>query len=221
MKWKINELRPHFLLGVFLGSIILPSSIFAANTPPISKLTATTHTPGYLEIIGAGSLSNVRAGNGSLGVTSSETDTLQQTNNNKWNSLGAQLGLGYVYFLGDATEYSTKTQWFPMFEPQVNVYFNKYENLGNVFRFGNSANNELTYNMPIYSTRLMLDGALTIVSYKESSAFVIAGIGNSWNRIGYKDYDGSGAPCTNQSVHLSNHSRSHFVWELGAGLYHK
>ena len=35
---------------------------------------------GYFELIGAGSLSAVDAGDGLLGVTSSETDTLVQTN---------------------------------------------------------------------------------------------------------------------------------------------
>jgi outer membrane autotransporter protein len=176
------------------------------------------HTPGYFEVIGAASLSKVRAGNAQLGVTSDETDTLVQTNRNAWRSWGAQLGLGYVYFIGDAQRYFDGAQWFPMIEPELNVYYNNYKNRGDVYRFGNAAFNQLTYNMPIRSTRLMLDAALTVVSYRQLSAYGIAGIGNAWNRVAYRDTTNSGDTCNTQQVSLNNLRKSRFVWELGAGV---
>lgn len=179
--------------------------------------TAPHHTPGYFELIGAPSLSKVDPSS-TLGVTSSETDTLQQRNMSNWNSWGGQLGVGYVYFIGNALRYSEHLQWFPKFEPEANVYYNNYKNHGDVYRFGSSAFNQLKYNMPIRSTRLMLDGALTIVSKRGFSTYVIAGIGNAWNRVGYRDTVNAGDVCNTQPISLSNHITSHFAWEAGVGL---
>jgi len=176
------------------------------------------HTPGYFEAIAAGSVSQVNAGNGHLAVTSSETDKLVQTNNNSLNSWGGQLGLGYVYFISKAKRYSNHVQWFPVIEPELNVYYNDYQNKGDVYRFGSAAFNELTYNMPIHSTRVMLDAALTVASYKRFSTYLIAGIGDSWNRVGYSDKDNSGDMCDTQNVHLNTHTSSNFVWEAGVGV---
>ena len=172
---------------------------------------------GYFELIGAGSLSAVDAGDGLLGVTSSETDTLVQTNENDWNSWGGQFGVGYVYFRANAQKYAERTQWFPMIEPEVNVYYNRYQNKGDVYRFGSPTYNELTYNMSINSTRLMLDGALTVVSKRQWSTYVIGGIGNAWSRVKYSDSDKSGDPCVLANLSLNGHDSSRFVWEVGAG----
>jgi opacity protein-like surface antigen len=198
---------------VFCVLICAFNTSFAAIS---SVPTIRAHTPGYFEVIGAGSISNVDA-DGSIAVTSSETDTLHQTNNNAWNSWGGQLGVGYVYFLGHAVEYSDKVQWFPTFEPELNVYFNKYKNSGQVWRFGSPAFSQLTYDMPIYSTRLMLDGALTVISRSEYSAYVIGGIGGAWNRAKYSDKANAGLTCATTSISLNKNARPHFVWEVGAG----
>jgi opacity protein-like surface antigen len=214
MKW-MNGCRPLLLSYTFL---CVCSAAFAAAPSPKGISKIPTHTPGHFEVIGAGSLSNVNASNGTLTVTSSERDKLNQTNDNAWTSWGGQLGAGYVYFIGHAVEFSNTVQWFPTIEPELNVYFNKYNNAGQVWRFGSPAFNQLTYNMPIYSTRLMLDGALTVISKSESSAYVIGGIGNSWNRAKYSDKDNSGDVCNTASIGLNGHSRSHFVWEVGAGV---
>jgi len=196
---------------------------FAAAHPPKSGykgeelVPIQVASPGYFDVIGAVSISKVHAGNGYLGVTSSETDTLKQTNSSNWNSWGGQFGAGYVYFLGNAQRYSDCWQWFPMLEPEVNLYYDDYKNKGDVLLFGDPALNDATYNMPIHSTRLMLDAALTIVSKREYSTYVIAGIGDAWNRVGYSDSANGSAPCIT-NLNLSNHSSSHFVWEVGAGV---
>lgn len=202
MKKMLSPFCPLLLYPLMLTS----PAVFAA------------HTPGYFDVIAAGSISQVKAGNGRMGITSDETDTLVQTNDNNWNSWGGQLGLGYVYFLGNSQRNSEQLQWFPMFEPELNVYYNRYKNKGNVYRFGSPEFNDLTYSMPFQSTRVMLDGALTIESWRQFSTYVIGGIGNSWNRIGYSDAFKSSDGCSVQNLSLSNKTSSKFVWELGAGI---
>lgn len=114
------------------------------------------------------------------------------------------VSLGYVYFISHAKRYSEKVQWFPMVEPELNVYYNVYQNSGDVYRFDSAAFNELTYNMPIHSTRLMADVALTIASWRKFSVYGIAGIGNAWNRISYRDVDNSNDTCSTQNLSLNN-----------------
>lgn len=62
----------------------------------IATATFAAPSPAHLEVIGAVSASKIQAGNSLLGITSSETDTLVQTNNDfrHWNSWGLQMGLG-------------------------------------------------------------------------------------------------------------------------------
>lgn len=170
------------------------------------------------DLIGAAGVAQLYAGNGELGVTSSETDKLVQTNRGDWNTFAAQLGAGYVHYFRDAKRYNERTRWFSAIEPEVNVYYLGSSNVnGDVWRFDSSDFNQLTYNMPIKSTRLMFDTALTIVSRKWLSLYGIAGIGKAWNRFGYSDSD-KGLSCPDQVLVLDSNSRSNLAWEAGAGL---
>jgi opacity protein-like surface antigen len=175
--------------------------------------------PNHFEVIGAVGIANLMAGDGYLGVTSSETDRLVQTNRNDWSTFTGQLGIGYVYYLNGAQQYSENTQWFPWIEPELNGYYLARNSItGDVWRFGSPAFNDMTYNMPIESTRLMFDTALTVVSKKQYSLYAIGGIGNAWNRVGYSDKDNNGIPCADQFLNLGATTRSNFAWEAGAGL---
>ena len=142
----------------------------------------------HFEVIGAGGIAKLNAGNSQLGVTSSETDTLHQTNSNSWNTLAGQLGVGYVYYFRNAQQYPEHVQWFSSIEPQLNLYQLSSNSIdGNVLRFNNPNFNQLTYDIPFHSTRLMLDAALTVATWKKLSLYAIAGIGNAWNRASYSD----------------------------------
>ena len=176
-------------------------------------------TSNHLDIIGALGIASLDVGDGYLGVTNSETDRLVQTNGNKWNTLAAQLGVGYVYYLNNYNPLSDQVQWFTTIEPELNGYYLGRSSIkGDVWRFSRPDFNDMTFNMPIESYRLMLDGALTIVSRKQYSLYAIGGIGNAWNRAGYSDADRSGIPCTDQFLNLDSTTRSSFAWEAGAGL---
>lgn len=173
----------------------------------------------HFEIIGGPGIAKLKAGDSTIGVTSSEVDKLVQTNSSSWNTLALQLGLGYVGYFGQSQQYSDSVQWFPSYEPELNLYYlgtNSIE--GDVWRFGNPAYNQLTYDIPVHSTRLMFDMALTVFSWKAVSLYGIAGLGNAWTRISYSDVSNSDADCINQQVSLDSKTRSQFAWEAGAGL---
>jgi outer membrane autotransporter protein len=185
---------------------------------PCQKIIPCCHTPGHFDVIGGVSLSKVQANGGQLGVTANEIDRLVQTNQNQWNSWGAQLGLGYVYYIGNAKKLSSEVQWFPMIEPEINLYYSDYQSNGQVYRYNSVAFNDLTYEMPVPSTRVMLDLAVTVVSWCRFSTYAIGGIGNAWNRVSYSDSVNSGDTCDLQTLNLHSRTNSNFAWELGAGV---
>ena len=162
-------------------------------------------------------IAGLRANDTNLGVTESETDKL--VNKDAWGTFAAQLGIGYVYYFRDSQQYSDQTQWFPSIEPELNVYYLGGNSglKGDVWRYGESQYNDLTYKASVNSVRLMFDAALTIVSHKHFSLYAKGGIGDAWNRMGYIDKDNDGLP-TNQRLNLNSHARSNFAWEVGGGL---
>ncbi|KTD09354.1 SPOR domain-containing protein [Legionella jamestowniensis] len=176
-------------------------------------------SPNRFEVLGALGIANLRADNSRLGVTSFEIDTLVP-NNNKWNTFAAQLGVGYVYYFGDAQRHSDEVQWFPSIEPQVNGYYldGNSSIQGEVWRFESSEFNGLSFKSSVQSTRLMFDTALTIVSRQYYSLYVIGGIGNAWNRLSYKDSDNEDGSCSIGNLNLNSRTHSNFAWEAGGGL---
>ncbi len=129
IKPTINGLR--FLS---LSCLALSSSVFAGSMGAM-----TVADPSHFEIIGAAGIANLRLNDGTLGVTSSETDRLKQTNRNDWDSFTGQVGIGYVYYFSGKQQYSESTQWFPSIEPQVNGYYIAKDTLrGDVWRFGDA-----------------------------------------------------------------------------------
>lgn len=173
----------------------------------------------HIDIIGALGVASLSVNDGYLGVTSSEIDRLVQTNGNDWNTFAAQAGIGYVYYLRNYDPFSDQAQWFTAIEPELNGYYLGQSSIkGDVWRFGSPEFNDMTFNMPIDSYRLMLDGALTVVSKKQYSLYAIGGIGNAWNRVGYSDADRNGIPCADQFLDLNSTTHSSFAWEVGAGL---
>ncbi|MEO8965196.1 MAG: outer membrane beta-barrel protein, partial [Gammaproteobacteria bacterium] len=185
----------------------------------IYKDAPTPKNHDHFEVIGAGGTAKLNQGNSSFAVTSSESDTLHQTNASDWNTLAAQLGVGYVHYLHGAERYPKHIQWFPMVEPELNGYYLASNSIkGNVWRFNDSAYSQSTYDIPIHSTRLMLDAALTVMAYKKFSLYGLGGLGEAWNRISYSDSGTGSSACPDQNVSLSSNTRSSFAWELGAGL---
>lgn len=222
MKIKINEL----LLS--LTCLSLSFSVFASTThvksPPRSNKTHSNYkgevapvSVNHFELIAAGGVGAANVANSYLQVTSSETDTLKQTNSSQWNDPIGQLGAGYLFYLRGGPRISNDWRWFPIIEPMLNVYYSQLNVKGDVYRFEDPAFNEFSYNSVIQSTRLMLEAALTIVSKKQFSLYALAGIGESWNRISYND-QGATSPCPITAVDLDKRNQSNFAWDLGAGV---
>lgn len=172
----------------------------------------------HFEVIGAPGIAKLSAGNSYLQVTSQETDTLVQTNSSQWSSYSAQLGVGYLRYFCDPNRSYDRVHWFSSVEPEVNLYYLGSDSIdGVVNRFGNPNWGQLNYDMPVRSTRLMLDMALNIVAYKHLSFYGIAGIGHAWNRVAYHD-SAADVDCPPQTLNLNYKTSSNFAWEAGPGL---
>lgn len=82
-----------------LSSAIVCGSVFASGAGNKYRYKddriykdASAASQDRFRIIAAGGIAKLNGGNSQLGVTSSETDTLVQTNSNNWNTPAAQLG---------------------------------------------------------------------------------------------------------------------------------
>ncbi len=207
-------MKPTGLRCLSLSCLALSSSVFAGSMGAM-----TTSNPSHFEVIAAAGVANLRLHDGTLGVTSSETDRLVQTNRNDWDNFTGQVGIGYVYYFPGKQQYSESTQWFPSIEPEINGYYIGKDTIkGDVWRFGSADFNQMTFKMPVQSTRLMFDTALTIVSKKQYSLYAIGGIGGAWNKASYRDFDRDIVPCVNQALNLGSASHADFSWEAGAGF---
>jgi opacity protein-like surface antigen len=225
MKFQLKGLAYIFFSSLVLSAPVLAStavvthSYYKGESTARNIASAPINSVDKFEIIGGLGIAKLRAGNAELAVTRSETDRLKQTNANSFNTTATQLGVGYVHYFVNTQQYPDQILWFTSIEPELNFYTLTGGSIkGNVWRFGNSNFNQLSYEIPVRSMRLMLDAALTVASYNQLSLYGIAGIGNAWNRISYKDQDGSSDSCANQNLSLDGNTSSHFAWEVGAGL---
>jgi opacity protein-like surface antigen len=226
------EMRELFLS---LTCLSLSFSVFAATqnvqTPTSHRyVTPKTHatykgeidpvyeSPSHFELIGAGGIAAASVASSYLQVTSSETDTLKQTNSNQWNDPAVQLGAGYVFYLVNGPRISNDWRWFPTIEPMLNLYYSRLDVKGDVYRFEDPAFNDFSYRSVIQSTRLMVDGALTIVSKGPFSLYVLGGVGESWYRISYSDQGTSSPPCSLSAVDLDDRNKNSCAWDLGGGV---
>jgi opacity protein-like surface antigen len=189
----------------------LVNSEISSNIVPIKN--------DHYEIMAAPGIANLKADNlTNVVATSSETDTLEQTNSDTWKTFAPQLGAGFIHYFSDYDAYSSNVQWFTSIEPELNIYYLSSSNIaGTVSRFGDAAFGQLAFNMPTQSTRLMLDIALTIAAYNQFSIYGIGGIGSAWNRISYDDKDDSGSTCA-LGLSLNKRTNNDFAWEGGAGV---
>lgn len=207
MKSKLKGLKHFFFCFALSGSVF-------AGAMGIIVPASSNH----FEVTGALGVAGLGVSNGFLGVTSSETDRLVQTNRYDWNTFAGQLGLGYVFYVPGAQLYSEKVQWFSSLEPELNGYYLSRTNLiGEVRRFGSPNFNEMTYKIPVESYRLMFDTALTVASFEQYSLYAKGGVGTAWNRTSFRATDKNGTPDKNQHLNL-NATHSSFAWEAGAGL---
>jgi opacity protein-like surface antigen len=204
---------------IFIGLWIVNCSLFAAPPDGSVDEDGNAFHKDHFEIIGAPGIANLKADNLSdLGVTRSENDTLAQTNNSVWNTFAAQLGAGFIHYFPNGQAYSDNVQWLPSIEPELNLYYLSSNSIdGTVSRFGNAAYGQLDFDIPVRSTRLMLDIALTLVTYKQLSLYGIGGIGGAWNSIDYHDEDNSGSTCV-LGLSLNTQKNNDFAWEGGVGI---
>jgi len=189
-------------------------------TVTVSSFSASSHQQtsiakdngSHIEWILAGGVAGVHTRDSQMQVTSTEIDTLDQTNSYRWDNATGQLGLGYVYYMVDGPRISEDLRWFPTVEPMLNLYYSNLDVKGDVYRFKSVFLNDLDYKTTIRNTRLMLDVALTIVSKCKYSLYGVLGIGEGWSRLSYRDYAGS-----TTRLNLNTENENNVVWNIGAG----
>lgn len=169
----------------------------------------------YWEISFLGGPAILHAQNTVLEVTNIESDKTFQKNQGNWKYWTAELGLGYAIPLYGVTRYSNQIQWFPIIEPQINAYYLQGNVEGNVRLYYQYPSNLINdYTIEFDSTRLMFDAALTFFSWHTISVNGIAGIGPSWNRVGYSSKQAEHC----DEVFLDKHTRTNFAYEFGGSI---
>jgi len=166
----------------------------------------------YVDVIFAGGIAGVHTRDSHMRVTSTEIDTLAQTNSYQWDDGTGKLGLGYVYYMVDGPRISDELRWFPTIEPMLNLYYSNLDVNGDIYRFNSVLLNDLRYSTTIKNTRLMLDVALAIVSQGKYSLYALLGIGEGWSRLSYRDRLGDAT-----RISLNTDNETNVVWEWGVG----
>lgn len=149
---------------------------------------------------------NLSVGDSQIEVSELETDTLHQTNNGNVNQFS--FGVGYAMPLND--------RWFTEIKPMLNFYYFTHVVAGRVYRYEDPLFDNYQYEVSLNSSRLMLDVYLNVLAIQRFSLFILGGVGDSWNRVGYQDKPIYDVP--NGGISLVDQTNNGFVWEGGAGL---
>lgn len=137
--------------------------------------------------------------NAKLAVTTTETDTLHNKNNNNAAFISA-IGLGYQV----CNIYAG-----------LGLYNTNLEDKGSVYLFGSPSLSDFKYHLPIHTTRLMLEGKLYGPAWYKLSPYFAAGIGASWNRNKYSEtsvFDGE------PGIILAKREQLKFAYQAGVGI---
>lgn len=182
----------HIKNGIFL--LLLPVTLYAY--------------PSHTEItLGLGAIS-ANLNTMQLPVSEDETDTLH-SKGNTWD---------WIETVGISQHFFVNSQLINDAALGLNLYHFYYKSTGDVYLFGESSLNDLHYQLPIQSTRLMLDGKLSAAICNPVRPFIIAGIGLAYNSVSYKD-----TPVTDDvnGISLTTRKQTKFAYELGIGVERK
>ncbi len=203
-----------------------------APTPPTAKgastskaassdSASTTETiTGYLEIFGGFGEGYPQIGTSRLIVVPSESDRLDAGKANPWRPF-AQAGLGYIYYLqGPHARDAAQWEWLPTVEPMLTVVHLDALARGKVYLFGITAPGFDTNTFTLHSkaTNLMLEGVLTLASWRHIALNLRAGGGVAWLSNVYQDQPRPGATFFRFGLHLAKRSTVNGVYQWGGGV---
>src|SRR5579885_1065837 len=164
---------------------------------------------GHMEFSIAGGAALDDFDNLKLLVTSTETDTLHQTNDSR-SAFISTIGLGYDFLMGP--DYSCRIHDILI---GLNLYNVNLDNKGTVYQFENPSLNNYDYDLPVYTTRLMFDVKVAAPAWHDLMPYLTAGIGMSWNRASYQDYP---SPEFVAPITLNSREQLKFAYEAGVGV---
>lgn len=163
--------------GIALLICVFSSTLHAYNGHPVVSIAAGAAWNHFDDV--------------KLAVTTTETDTLHQKNNNAAFISAIRLGYEIQNILIG-----------------LGLYNANLEDKGSVYEFGSSSLDNFKYHLPIATTRLMLEGKLTGPGWCNMTSYFIAGIGMSWNRASYSD----------SLLTLDRREQLKFAYEAGVGV---
>lgn len=158
-----------------------------------------------------GGPSRFNTSDGSIRVTSSETDTLVA--NNSWGGGIGNIGVGIGSPFSNVTNPLIQSLKF-----EVNGYYVENDVKGPIYRFGDPAFHDYDYKASVRSTRLMVDGLFNVLNFGQASLFVKGGIGGALNSTNYKETALGGGACNGTTISLSRSDELQFAAEAGAGV---
>jgi opacity protein-like surface antigen len=199
-----------------LCSILLSSSVCL---PLLSFSSATSADPskGHFEAQAQAGIAFGHASDLShLGITYIE-DNDKLNVEDQLTAFEGAVGIGYVWPLNCKSKCKSLV-WFPDAKLAVNAYGFEGDIKGDVWQFGLADLNNFDYEVDITSYRLMLDGSLSVLSWKKWSWFVLGGIGESWNRLSYQHRPNNSDIPADSGITLDPHWDTTFAWEVGTGI---
>lgn len=177
----------------------------------ISLLSSISYaSPSHTEVTVGGGYARANLNNLTLPVTTVETDTLHSSSSSSFMEM---FGINQRFEFHSICPACTNR--IDDVVLGVNLYNLSFTNTGSVYQFGDSTLNNLTYRLPINSTRLMIDGKLVLIPWHYVSPFILAGIGIAWNRLKYYD---SPTVVGVSGINLASNQQLKFAFEAGLGL---
>lgn len=179
-------------------------SIYLLTT---ASYAAISHT----ELTVGGGYSRVNFNNLQLPVTLTETDTLHSGGD--VTTFTETIGINESFvFDSICPSYSKNISNVAV---GINFYNLSFTNTGTVYQFGDSSLNNLSYRLPVNSSRMMLDGKMTFSPGRQLSPFILAGVGAAWNRLSYSD---TPVIAGISNINLEPNQQLKFAFEVGAGV---
>lgn len=142
-----------------------------------------------------------------LPVTSTETDILHQTGHNA--AFLSALRAGYDMELTPAVSCYIHDLLIGFGLYNINL-----KDEGKVYQFGSSELKNFKYDLPVYTTRLMVEGKLTGYAWHSVHPYLMAGIGASWNRASYSD---TSTFDHGMQISLDRREQMKFAYEIAVG----
>lgn len=154
------------------------------------------------ELSVAGGFGTFHTDNTALIVSPFESDRLQV--NSSYHSSAWKMGVGYSLLENLLIE--------------LNLYYTSPTITGDVWQYDSPLFNNYRFNAPLKSYRLMIDVKPTLFTICHVSPYFIAGVGNVWNTLSYKEVITNPDVDPTSNILSDSYTKSQMTYEAGFGI---